>query len=153
MNALQIVSTLGLAVVGGILYRLGGIGGAWWKNTKVRDFGVPAVALLLLAILGMKAAWWIWLATFVASFGVMTTYFKIGYQEDVHWYNWTLVGLFFGLCVIGFALATGNWLGFALRTGLLTVMVPVFCESVDRDWFEEGGRGAMFIISLPLLLI
>ena len=140
-----------LALIGGLLYRLGGIGHPY--NTKYRDFGVPLTALLLLFLLGITAPWWIWLLTFGIMFVSMTTYCKFNNQEDVYWYNWFLTGTLYGISVLPFAFSTGNWLGFTLRTIILAFSTMAWSEVIDEVNLEEGGRGFLFIVTLPLLLL
>jgi len=137
--------------IGGVLYRLGGIGKPW--NTKYRDFGVPIVALGLLALLGGTAPWWIWLLTFLCMFGVMTTYFEINKNNDTDWYEWLIVGFMFGLSALPYAWYNSAWIGLNIRTTILVTFVMFWSEIIKKDWLEEFGRGFLFIITLPLLLI
>lgn len=139
------------SVLGGILYRLGGIGKPF--NTKVRDFGVPAVALGLLALLGGTAPWWIWLISFVWMFGTMTTYFEFDGNGDTDWYEWLLTGFMVGLSLLPYAWFNGVWLWFCIRIAVLTLGTMIWCEVVDNDTLEEGGRGVLFVATMPLLLI
>jgi hypothetical protein len=77
----------------------------------------------------------------------MTTYFKKkGY--DAKWWNWSFVGLAFGLSLIPYAWASGEWILFTIRAVALTVFVPMFCQNVEWDDLEEGGRGFLFCSSL-----
>jgi len=148
---LLISATIVLSLISGLLYRLGGIGHPY--NTKYRDFGVPLTGLFLLFLLGITAPWWVWLLTFGTMFGSMTTYCKLGNQEDVHWYNWFLTGTLYGLSALPLALSTGKWLGFTLRTIILAFAVMAWSEKMDEVNLEESGRGFLFVITLPLLLI
>jgi len=137
--------------IGGVLYRLGGVGKPW--NTKVRDFGVPLVGLILFAILGGQAPWWIWLLTFLCMFGVMTTYFEIDDNEDTDWYEWILVGLMMGASALPYAWYHGMWFWFTIRIVVLMVAITGWSVLIDKDWLEEWGRGVLFVATLPLLLI
>ena len=139
-----------LSLCGGLLYRLGGEKGF---NTKIRDFGCPVIATLIMFYLGFVMSIWCWILTFGLMFGAMTTYCKIGKQEDVYWYNWLLTGLLYGLTLILYVWQSGHWMGFWIRTGILTVFIPVWSELIDDVWWEEGGRGTAFCLTVPLLLI
>lgn len=145
---------LGLTFLGGKLYRMGGIGDPY--NTKVRDFGVPAVAIIALLLLGVTWSWQMGLALFCMfglMFGSMTTYCKFGDQEDVYWYNWALTGLLYGLSALPLAWVTGHWLGLFIRTIVLTIAICVWSELINDVNLEEGGRGGIFVITIPLLYV
>ncbi len=137
--------------LGAVLYRLGGIGKPF--NTKFRDFGVPFVTLLLLALLGGTAPWWIWLLTFLCMFGTMTTYFEVDKNKDTDWYEWLIVGFMMGLSILPYAWYHGAWLLLLARTGILTAFIMIWSETIDKDWLEEGGRGLLFVITISLLLL
>ena len=83
-----------MSLLSGVLYRMGGIGKPF--NTKCRDFGVPAIALITIWLSDIIIAWWVYLFAFGLMFGSMTTYCKFG-QNDVRWWNWLLTGILYGL--------------------------------------------------------
>lgn len=138
------------AFLGGILYRLGGIGKPF--NTKVRDIGVPILSLGVLGLMGARASWYLWLLTFGTMFGAMTTYCKFG-QEDVKWWNWLLTGMLYGLSALPITFALGHWGGFIARTIFLMGSVSGWSEAVSWDTLEEWGRGFLFVVSIPFLMI
>jgi len=147
----KVVAIIIASVMSGVLYRLGGMGKPY--NTKYRDIGCPLVSLGLLAFLGGQAFWWVWLICFLWMFGAMTTYCKIGYQEDVYWYNWLLTGLHYGVCMLAFAWQNGSWAGLIIRIIFLGVAIMVWSEMIDDDDMEEFGRGALNTTTISLLLI
>jgi len=140
-----------LSFIGAILYRLGGIGKPF--NTKYRDFGVPVIALGLLALLGGTAPWWIWLLTFLGMFGTMTTYFEFDKNVDTDWYEWLVCGFMMGLSALPYAWYNGAWFWLIMRTIILTIGITIWSVLIKKDWLEEGGRGLLFTITTPLLLI
>jgi len=143
-----------LSVVSGILYRLGGKGG--FKNAKlIRRIGVPLVALLALKVLGFALAWWVWILTFGLMFFAMTTYFSTVFDPDdnVEWPEWALVGLLYGISLFFVANYTGYWFGWGIRTATLGIVICLWSQAIGWDDLEEFGRGFLFIISLPILLI
>ena len=148
---MKILIVIIASIISAILYRMGGIGKPF--NTKLRDFGVPLVGLILLYILGFRAMWWAWVLTFGAYFGSMTSYFKFDNQEDVHLWNWLLHGLIGGLSAVFFALSNGIWYAWAIRVILLSILIPLWSELMDEVNLEEGGRGFLFTITMPLLLL
>ena len=142
-----------LSIISGVFYKLGGTGGAWWKNTKARDFGVPAMAVTLLLLLGASAPWWIFFLLFGCMFGSLTTYCKFGGQENVEWFNWCFTGILYGIAALPFAWFSGNWIGFAIRTVVLGFSIMFVSEKFDNVFWEEGSRGILFTATIPLLLI
>ena len=150
---LQIVTTLCAAVLGGVLYRQGGTGKPY--NTKHRDFGVPAIALILVWTFAPPLTWQMGLATFLTfglMFGTMTTYFKKK-GEPVRWYNWLLVGFFFGLSSLPVSFILGGWLGMGIRTAVLMLTITLWSELISNDWWEEFGRGFLFVVTIPLIFL
>jgi hypothetical protein len=137
-----------LAGIGAVLYRLGGIGLPF--NTKFRDLGIPLCMLLFFIIVGAWN-WWLLLCA-VLMFGAQTSYFKKK-GEDAKWINWLFVGIAFSLCMLPYTMATKLWTGFILRSCVLYFFTPIWSSWISIDWLEEGGRGAIQIITLPLLLI
>jgi hypothetical protein len=143
-----ILKTILLTAVSALLYRLGGWGHGF--NTKVRDMGVPTCMLALMAWLGL----WHWslILCFGLMFGAQTTYFKKS-GTDAMWYNWLAVGVAFGLAMLPYAAATGQWLGFGARFVIVAFYTVVWSEMIGQAWIEESGRGAIQIATLPLLLL
>lgn len=143
-----------LTVLCALFYRLGGAAktGQWYDfilNTKARDFGCAACLTGGLAILGY--AHWTLVLTFGLMFGSLTTYWKKG--PDARWFNWALVGLGFSLAVLPTVIVHDLWLGFGIRTFVLTSLVALWSEFVGDAVVEELGRGALIILTLPLLII
>lgn len=152
----MIVWLITLSLLAAFLYRRGGVGGGkWYNDTKMRDIGVPALAIIIIIfILHIKAIWWAHLLSFLMMFGSMTTYCKFGDQEDVHWYNWMCTGLFYGFTVIPYMLwGDVSVIAMLSRMAFLGAFITIWSEANSLDWLEEGGRGFLFIVSLPLLLI
>ena len=136
-----------LAIVAAFLYRMGGIGLPF--NTKVRDLGVPSV-MIVYFILSNAWNWWL-LLCFPLMFGAQTSYFKKK-GVDAKWWNWLLVGIAFSVCMLPYSIAIGNLVGFNIRFALVTIFTTLWSENISIDWLEEGGRGFIQIITLPLLV-
>ena len=156
MNILNILGVIGLSFIAGWLYHLGGTGGAWWKNTKMRDLGVPACGLFAMKLLGFDYSWVLYLSTLLL-FPALTTYWKkINWlfgdtDENCHYYNWLVHGLICGLtylpmCFGGISLYL--IIGRAIGLGL---MIMIWSEAIGDVKWEEGGRGFLIIISLFML--
>ena len=143
----HIILTLILSIVSAVLYRLGGTS----AGTKWRDAGCPLVALILWwALAGVQLSlWWAYLLTFGLSWGAMASYWGMDEQKWGFWAH----GLGLSLAVLPLAFATGHWIGFGLRTILLTSTICLWSEYTKWDVLEETGRGFLFTASIPLLLL
>lgn len=137
------------------------MGGSSHYNTKARDIGVPCVMLAAMTLLWVEQAisthrvpaFLISLAfCFVLHFAAMTTYWKKK-GKDAQWWNWALVGLFYGLSMFPFALIFGHWIGFYIRTVAMTVCTMAWSSLIEKDVLEEVGRGFLDVATLPFLLI
>ena len=156
---IKILSTLLIAFLGGVLYRLGGAAKTdnWYsflQQTKTRDFGVPLLCLVVLWIWnGFDIHhWWAYVLTFGLSFGAMTTYWKKK-GENAKWYNWALVGLGISLGFLPFAVSSGEWLGFFLRTIVLTTCSALWSVLIANAVIEEFGRGFLSVVTVALIVI
>lgn len=144
---LQIIAILILAFLSAVLYRMGGSGKF---NTKVRDMGCTACLIAALIVLGFTH--WSLLLAFGLQFGALTTYFKKK-GKDAKFWNWLLVGLAYSLSALPIAFFYHDWIGFFIRTVALSGLIVLWSQLIGKDWLEEGGRGALIILTLPLLLI
>lgn len=144
---LKILAWIIATLLSSVLYRMGGAQGF---NTKFRDLGLPTIAVALLTYLG---GWhWIYILCFGLYFGSLTTYWKKK-GTDAKWFNWLLTGLGYSLSFLPLALFTGHWLGFCIRTILVSVGVTIWSEKIGNAVVEELGRGVITTSTLPLLLI
>jgi hypothetical protein len=139
---------IGLMAASGWLYRKGGQGYPW--NTKMRDIGVPLVALV--ALLQMGYIHWTMLLTGIMSFATMTTYWTPKRQADVLWWNWALTGFFYGVAFLPVAIAYHKVAGWAGMTVFLAVATAGWSCWIDLDWLEEMGRGWIVILALRVFL-
>lgn len=137
------------SILAGILYRMGGAND---YNTKFRDLGVSYIMYInMLAFVGLKH-WLSLLWCFVLLFASLTTYWKKD-GKDAYWYNWLFTGLGYSLAMLPFSIVSHNWLGFYLRTALLTLFIMCWSETMENAIWEEFGRGFFINATLPLLLI
>lgn len=142
-----------LAVINGVLYRMGGSGNfpRW-----TRPVGIGLIAMTVLAL--THRADWSWLivlgivASGGATAGISTTYFKKK-GTDANWFNWLLVGLGLSLALLPFAFVSNDWLHFALRVILLTPAICLWSQFIGNAVVEEFGRGFLTIITLFVFLI
>jgi hypothetical protein len=149
MNKTRIWTVTGiLSGLAAVLYRLGGIGLPF--NTKFRDLGVPFCMLAFFLFSGIWN-WWL-LLCWGLMFAAQTTYFKKK-GTDAQWYHWLFCGLAFSFCMLPYSWAAGHWLGFTYRFFAVTTLTTIWSQAISIDWLEEGGRGFIQIITLPLLLL
>lgn len=137
-----------LSIASGVLYRLGG----WDKGNRLfRILGCPLATLgAIWAILGLNSAyWWAYAIALVASGGAVSAYWGLDEKRFGYWGH----GLGLSLALLPIAFITQHWLGFGIRTIVLTALITLLSEYISRDWLEEGLRGAVIIATLPLLLI
>ena len=134
-----------LAILSGVLYRLGG----WGKGHKLfRRLGCPIVSLSALCGL-MNFNWWAYLLTFGLSIGAVSSYWGIDEKKWGYWAH----GLGLSLALLPIALVTKQFLGFGLRCLVLTSLMTVWSEYSSIDYIEEFGRGALIILTIPLLCL
>ena len=152
MTFINILGVIGLSFIAGILYRLGGTGGAWWRNTKMRDLGVPVCGLLAMRLLGFDFSWVLYLSTLLL-FPALTTYWKKinrffgDTDENCHWYNWFVHGLVCGLAYLPMCFVGLNLGVILIRAIGLGLMTMVWSEEIGDVKWEEGGRGFLIIIN------
>ena len=141
-----------LALLGGLLYRLGGIGKPW--NTKYRDLGVALVAAGCWVLLGGGLSWNLALASLLL-FASLTTYWGfvnkwLGKPTDTkYWWNWLLTGLGTGLAYLPLGCSEAFW----IRVGVLGIFTMIWSEMFNSVWTEEIGRGFLIVITIPILFL
>lgn len=153
-NSWKDIVAIIIAAIVSTLYRIGGsANGVRWA----RPVGVGLGILFTLWILfGFH---WTIILSAGASAGLSTTYFgfinplfKLN-KVDKYWFNWFFVGLALSLALLPWAWATNHWIGFGLRTLVLTSSIVMWSEMVGNAVAEELGRGFLIIATLFLLLI
>ena len=143
----MIILILILACLGGYCYRRGGTS----AGTLWRDIGVSLVTLVTLWLLnGFNVSyWWVYLLTFGLSWGSLASYWGLDEQK----WGYFAHGLGLSLAMLPFTYVTGHWLGFGLRTIVLTVSITLWSEFTTHVDLEEFGRGFFTVATIPLLLI
>lgn len=95
--------------------------------------------------------WWI-LACLGTSWAESTYFKKKG--TDAKLINWLAVGLVFALVPLPFVISSGSiWVGFAIRSVFIIPATAFVGDLVGDVQWSEGLRGALQVVSLPLLLI
>lgn len=143
---IKAIITLIASVIGGILYRMGGSGNF---PRQARVVGVPLLSCGLLMYLDFR--WWIFLCIPI-MIGAISTYWKKK-GTDARWYHWALHALGLALAVLPYTIASGHYIGFALRTIVLVVGITLWSEKIGNAVVEEVGRGVLTVATIPLLLI
>jgi len=148
----MIYAIIGLSILSGILYRMGGTGGGpWYFNTKMRDFGCPAVCMGgMFLMYHTTLPWWSHVFAFGLLFAALTTYWDFMFKNvDNHWMH----GFMCGLSYFPYAIATMGWVGFGVRCIAVAILMGLVSVLSENDIVEEVGRGASLPATLPLLLI
>jgi hypothetical protein len=151
---MKLILLLIASTISGILYRMGGSDA---YNTKARDIGVATIATITILFLGVIDKYnFSTILSIIFSFGLLfgslTTYWKKK-GTDAKWWNWAITGAAYSLSAMPIAWATGHWLGFGIRSIVITGLTVLWSELVNNAVIEEFGRGALIVITLPLLLI
>lgn len=163
----QIIGTIILVVLAGLMYRFGGAAKTnnWYsflQNTKSRDFGVPTCCLLILWLwTGIDLnIWWAYFLSFGAFFGAMTSYWgwvnkflPVEDKKKEYWWNWVLTGFGYSLALLPWAIATQDWIGFAIRAGVLTTVFALWKTFTGNAVVSEVGAGVITALSTLLVLI
>lgn len=148
---IELLMILSLSTLAGFLYWMGGekCGTLW------RDAGVPAVVTLYMTVSGH----WHWslILCFGALWGALTTYNKwVGkllfkrQDSDVHWEGWLVTGFFYGLSMLPYAIATGEYLPFCIRLLAVSGLTLWVSQRIGKAWLEQSLRGVVILITLKL---
>lgn len=141
----MVIWTILLAILAGMLYRLGG-----WKkgNTKIRDFGVPFIATIWLMLF---TKWHIWplVIHFGLLFGALTTYeYFLPDNPKKGPLNWILHGIFCGLAAIPLIWCGVAWWWIIARAFVLAITMTALTLISPWVWIDEWGRGALIMLAL-----
>ena len=140
------------SVLSAIFYHLGGMGGAWWKNSKMRDWICP---LVFLAVMQHTNIWhWSLYPSALLMWLALSTYHKWlnpifnKTKEDCHWHNWLVHGFVIGLALLPYGYYTHTMELVLFRAYILGTLMMIWSELEDRVAWEEGGRGFLIIATL-----
>ena len=144
------------AAIGGILYRMGGSGN---YPRQSRIIGVSLLSTLILAILKWKIDLWLCLAylvSFGAMAGMVSIYWGFLFHEKDNFY---MHGFMIGLAYVALAWFGIAWWLILIRAILLALGMGLLNKYANKwqwkhsDIIEEVSRGAMIILTLPILII
>jgi hypothetical protein len=115
-----------LAFLSGVLGRMGGAGktGQWYDrflDTKWRDLGCPTILLASAVVVwGWRPeAWLAYSATYLLSFGALTTYYDKWFGKDCFWFSGLMCGLAGTPLIWAYP---ENWYWIVARVGVLTIV-------------------------------
>lgn len=164
----MIGNILGLSLLSGILYRLGGIGKPF--RSWMRDWLIPGVVIVVMIfILKIQAPWWAYLISYPLMGGALCTYwddsddpFKDSFSRIINWMypedNFYLHGFIIGLGLFPIAIVGSlGWIPLLIRAVVLGFLMGGLNWLVHKlnipfgDWIEELSRGAFIIVTLILL--
>lgn|SRR3990167_2832006 len=150
---MKLFSWLILSVCSGILYRKGGTS----KGTKWRDLGCPLIALLAIWLQAnfIIPYWWAYLLTYGLMFASLTTYYDTIFGKD----NFYAHGAGIGFACLPLMWVGISWYGIISRSIFLALSFGLLNKYVNKwqikhsDDIEEYSRGALIILTTPILLI
>jgi len=160
----EIIATILLSVMGGILYRMGG---SSRFHTLFRDIGTTLCAVTLMSVFGIKD--WTLIASFVLLYAAMTTYLDFvnkwfNHSDREYWLNWMLIGFTYNIAMLPTVWQAGLWKGFGIRMAVLPIlfvasdylvewydakMDPLEDEAVAKEFL----RGFLTVVTVPILFI
>ena len=147
---------LAATVTSAILYHIAGRGG--FKGAKLlRRLGCSFIALLLYILLaGFKLGHiWAYIVFWGLNYGALSSYMSELQEpkDNVNWFEWLITGLLYGISAFPLCIASGKWVGFIIRTIILTFGIMLIREKFGEVEIEELGSGGLYVLTLPLLLI
>jgi hypothetical protein len=138
-----------------IFYRLGGMGGTWYKRSKIRDLVCP---LVVLAVMEWTHRWhWSLLICYPLMVVMISTYWKVinkvlkQPQDDCYWFNWFFHGLCVGLALLPYGYMTHTVDLVLVRAYLVGFSMMFWSLLIEDVYVEEGGRGALLIALASIL--
>ena len=145
------------ALVCSVLYRLGGIGNPF--KTWMRDWVIPTLIYTTIGFLSVPmpllAYFMLFLAILPTGFALTTYWDDLFKGVDNFYMHGFMVGLgAFPLFWAGYA-----WWTILVRAIILGVLMGTLNTWINKtkipfkDWIEELFRGAVIILTLPLLLL
>lgn len=156
-----ILGTIIATILSAFLYRLGGLSKEegkskfpwlplWIFNTKTRDIGCSVISVLWMFLFYCDYfPWWIYLISFGATWGALTTYWDFIFGED----NFFAHGAMIAAALFPFIILNGFWVGFVIRIVTLSLFMGIWCKIFGNADIEEYGRGGAIAATLPLMLI
>ncbi len=159
----ELIGSIVFFLLAGMVYRMGGSGN---YSRWTREVGVGV--LLILELLLLRLFNWGCLGI-LGTVWIESTYFKKK-GSDAEWWNWLLVGLSFSVAILPWFVWSWivnhkpvHWIGYLVRITVCTGLTLLWQEQlsalfskwldIGKDITDEFGRGAIQIITLPLLLI
>ncbi len=139
-------------VISGILYRAGGMSKnittkpiwmpIFMRRSIVRDIGCSVTLLITLwLIIGFNINnWWIYLSTFILSWGALSIYWDNIFGYD----NFYVHGLGCGLAALPLIFIIPWWM-VIIRLIVCTLGMGMWSRYQKNDVKEEMGRGMLFI--------
>ena len=147
---------IGVSIACGICYRISGKGG--FKGAKlIRRLICSFLALgLFLRLQGLNLAyWWAYLAFWGLNYGALSSYWSELQKpkDDVSAIEWFATGIIYGVAAFPLIWCGIPWWAIATRTIGLGLLTMVWSINIGNATIEEFGRGFLYCVSIPILLL
>ena len=140
-----ILATILLAIASAILYRMGGAAG---YSKLWRRLGCMFATALWIFLFLPRAPWWLYIIGMGAQYGLASSYYDEIFGYDNHWFH----GFMIGVATLVY-LSIVPWWIIMIRAVVCGLTIGAWSKFNDHDVTEECGRGALIILTLPMLLL
>ena len=142
-----------LAIISAVLYRVAGMGG--FPNAKlIRRLGCPLVFLWAIWLKGFSLAYLgVYMGILALSYAAMSTYHDYLNNGDENWVCWLMTGFVYGLAAFPLVWIGVAWHLILIRAVVLSLATMLWSEWINWDILEGGGRGALYILTVPILYV
>lgn len=152
----DIIVVLVASCLSGGLYHISGIGG--FKGAKLIRRGIcPLLALGLFFALKTPQIRHIWAyqAFLILNFGAMSTYCStlVKPDDDVVGIEWFFTGALYGLAALPLIWCGVHLWAIIIRSVFLAISIMWLREKTGKVAVEEIGSGALYCLTIPLLLL
>ena len=135
-----------LIIVNSLLYRMGGMAG-WDKLWRRIGCAVVTTGAFLIFL----PPHWSFILHALLLYAALTTYHDYLNKGKENWLCWLTTGLVYGAAAFPLMLTGVGWLTVVIRAVVLGLATMIWSEYEGNATREELGRGALLILTIPIL--